>query len=849
MKHIQDVEMDLTMASLLCKNSKRIVSNADEEIVESIFKTISKVKRRRHFMEVISMLNEIRTIIEIENKIKSLLAQGDFTQAMELHIQGHNMLPALERFTCMSELRQRFRNGQADIRAQMYSEAKLISFQFNLRKFQNVAKVFILLEDPQELASLFKKVYLECVDETTSAVVAKFIKQDTTKLGAKDLVSLLPPDSFLTCLNEIIHSTSKVLFSYQSVCNYLAECAPDENDFKKSVITTSQPAPFELTPPIVAMLRDAKSVFLNFRKGVWERAQQRITLLLNCNAASCLSNGALKVTELLQVLNNTDKFIAVGECFAHVESSQLSQTIYQKSKEYFDTIHRETFEICKQHLEMDSWNPVVVPINYSLRDMAEFRQSKDVLQAKVASATHTARLGLGLVSANDRNTLFLRFASGEDLFMPVDANAIDDAALKDRLSQFDEWKAAEEEIASRAEVSSRRKIAPIVTQSSLQIIKRMGRYISLMESLSPIANDAFNGIVDLFDIYFYTVLLTFGNDSTDLFNLNAPASNTTVASALDDMGNKADEMMSMFKNVSKLFDSDAPLTRNVEKDELRESLNSLNLSELRAAVISIKDKVQSGTMAYGIFTQYPVEQKGNKNKPVIATLNPLIRVQSNVDLNSRATSFGLRNRCTAIESISFMIQVLKDCEFRLKSSLPIAIQQRASSFLIYAENIYNDLRNYMYHSIARKMIDFDSVFNSFAKCRWDSREISSQTNNYVDIVIGQYQLIDASMQEGPNQEAIPSFIQNIIWKEISTITQEELVECYTHVKKCSFEGRAGMSMDSNTIKKELDTITKTKMDFSYVLNFITGFYCDEAQFLKFIVEKPVCSSEFYLFNL
>lgn len=55
-----------------------------------------------------------------------------------------------------------------------------------------------------------------------------------------------------------------------------------------------------------------------------------------------------------------------------------------------------------------------------------------------------------------------------------------------------------------------------------------------------------------------------------------------------------------------------------------------------------------------------------------------------------------------------------------------------------------------------------------------------------------------------------------------------------------------MSMDCNTIKKEIDTIVKTKIDFSHVLNFITGFYCDEAQFLKFIVEKPNYKYQQYL---
>lgn len=142
MKHIQDVEMDLTMANLLCSNSKRIVEKADEEIIHSIFETVAQVKRRRHFMEVIALLQEIESIIELEEQIKILLQAGDYTQAMEFYLTGYKMQASLERFSCMSELRVRFRNGQQEILNLMHAEARSVANNFNLKKFQNIAKVY-----------------------------------------------------------------------------------------------------------------------------------------------------------------------------------------------------------------------------------------------------------------------------------------------------------------------------------------------------------------------------------------------------------------------------------------------------------------------------------------------------------------------------------------------------------------------------------------------------------------------------------------------------------------------------------------------------------------------------------
>jgi hypothetical protein len=108
MQHIQDVELDLTMTNVLCKNGRRMLKSFDQDLVHSIFQIVSRVKRRKHYMEVISMLNEIHSILRIEQDIKDLLQKGDFTQAMELHIKGLSILPALEKFACMSDVRVRF---------------------------------------------------------------------------------------------------------------------------------------------------------------------------------------------------------------------------------------------------------------------------------------------------------------------------------------------------------------------------------------------------------------------------------------------------------------------------------------------------------------------------------------------------------------------------------------------------------------------------------------------------------------------------------------------------------------------------------------------------------------------
>eukprot|EP00741_Cyanophora_paradoxa_P020752 tig00021294_g20031.t1 len=68
---------------------------------------------------------------------------------------------------------------------------------------------------------------------------------------------------------------------------------------------------------------------------------------------------------------------------------------------------------------------------------------------------------------------------------------------------------------------------PVVVPTSLRVIRTVGRYVSMMEILSPIALDAFHGMTYLVDLFIYTVFSLFAlspthtNDMQDWFVFSA----------------------------------------------------------------------------------------------------------------------------------------------------------------------------------------------------------------------------------------------------------------------------------------------------------------------------------------
>lgn len=153
-----------------------------------------------------------------------------------------------------------------------------------------------------------------------------------------------------------------------------------------------------------------------------------------------LSNTAfqLKMQELLHVLNASSTFIAIGECFSGSDSKALNESIYKKSKEYFDNIHRESYAVLRQNMEMDSFDALPVPDDFSTRHVKEFRQPRALMQARAAAAAQSARFSASAsatdaaaataaaspssgMSPADRAAIFARFVAGERLFSAVHA--------------------------------------------------------------------------------------------------------------------------------------------------------------------------------------------------------------------------------------------------------------------------------------------------------------------------------------------------------------------------------------------------------------------------------------------
>ena len=224
---------------------------------------------------------------------------------------------------------------------------------------------------------------------------------------------------------------------------------------------------------------------------------------------------------------------------------------------------------------------------------------------------------------------------------------------------------------------------------------------------------------------------------------------------------------------------------------------------------------------------------------VAPSQQPLVTLSDTVDLSSAASYRGLRARCLAVESLDFVLAVLKECEPRFRAALPRTphVQAKVGALLVRAENAVADFRAFFYKTAAALPVgDTQPIAAEIARSVWELDDIDSSASAYVDTLAGRLRAYEKAVQSGALGGPLPAHVGAQLWKEIVQRVQEVLIDAYARVPACNTEGRAQMSMDATTLKKEIDSIAKLKASFALVNDYVGAFYLRQDEFLKWMVD-------------
>uniref|UniRef100_A0A2K5PMH9 VPS50 subunit of EARP/GARPII complex n=1 Tax=Cebus imitator TaxID=2715852 RepID=A0A2K5PMH9_CEBIM len=327
--------------------------------------------------------------------------------------------------------------------------------------------------------------------------------------------------------------------------------------------------------------------------------------------------------------------------------------------------------------------------------------------------------------------------------------------------------------------------APILTNTTLNVIRLVGKYMQMMNILKPIAFDVIHFMSQLFDYYLYAIYTFFGrNDSLESTGLGLSSSRlrTTL-------------------------------------NRIQESLIDLEVSADPTATLTAAE-----------------ERKEKVPSPHLSHL---------VVLTSGDTLYGLAERVVATESLVFLAEQFEFLQPHLDAVMPAVKKPFLQQFYSQTVSTASELRKPIYWIVAGKAIDYEQMLLLMANVKWDVKEIMSQHNVYVDALLKEFEQFNRRLNEVSKRVRIPLPVSNILWEHCIRLANRTIVEGYANVKKCSNEGRALMQLDFQQFLMKLEKLTDIRPipDKEFVETYIKAYYLTENDMERWIKEHREYSTK------
>ena len=143
-----------------------------------------------------------------------------------------------------------------------------------------------------------------------------------------------------------------------------------------------------------------------------------------------------------------------------------------------------------------------------------------------------------------------------------------------------------------------------------------------------------------------------------------------------------------------------------------------------------------------------------------------------------------------------------------------------------------DVRLPAYMYIAIKTIKYDEVLQMTTMVKWDVRDIMSQHNAYVDVMIKELRSFKTKLSVVCTRELnaqLPPDAHDLIWSQILKLCNRTFVEGFSQAKKCTNEGRALMQLDYQQFLNQVQQIVVIKPipEKEMVEDYVKAFYLNE----------------------
>ncbi|XP_039734022.1 syndetin isoform X6 [Pteropus medius] len=812
LERVTSLQTGLQLAAVICTNGRRHLNIAKEGFTQASLGLLANQRKRQLLIGLLKSLRTIKTLQRTDVRLSEMLEEEDYPGAIQLCLECQKAASTFKHYSCISELNSKLQDTLEQIEEQLDVALSKICKNFDINHYTKVQQAYRLLGKTQTAMDQLHMHFTQAIHNTVFQVVLGYVElcagnTDTKfqKLQYKDLCTHVTPDSYIPCLADLCKALWEVMLSYYRTMEW------HEKHDNEDTTSSSEGSNMMGTEETNFDRGYIKKKLEHGLTRIWQDVQLKVkTYLLGTDLS------IFKYDDFIFVLDIISRLMQVGEEFCGSKSEVLQESIRKQSVNYFKNYHRTRLDELRMFLENETWELCPVKSNFSILQLHEFKFMEQSRSPSVSPSKQPASTSSKTV------TLFEQYCSGGNPF-EIQANHKDeetedvlasngyesDEQEKSAYQEYDSDSDVPEELKrdyvdeqtgdapvksiSRETLKSRKKSdyslnkvnAPILTNTTLNVIRLVGKYMQMMNILKPIAFDVIHFMSQLFDYYLYAIYTFFGrNDSLESTGLGLSSSRlrTTL-------------------------------------NRIQESLIDLEVSADPTATLTAAE-----------------ERKEKVPSPHLSHL---------VVLTSGDTLYGLAERVVATESLVFLAEQFEFLQPHLDAVMPAVKKPFLQQFYSQTVSTASELRKPIYWIVAGKAIDYEQMLLLMANVKWDVKEIMSQHNIYVDALLKEFEQFNRKLNDVSKRVRIPLPVSNILWEHCIRLANRTIVEGYANVKKCSNEGRALMQLDFQQFLMKLEKLTDIRPipDKEFVETYIKAYYLTENDMERWIKEHREYSTK------
>ncbi|XP_015951750.1 uncharacterized protein LOC107476449 isoform X1 [Arachis duranensis] len=866
---VRELEKDLRIANVICMNGRRHLTSSMNEVSRDLIVN-SHSKKKQALLDVLPILSELQRALDMQATLESLAEEGNYCKAFQVLSEYLQLLDSLSELSVIQEMSRGVEVWLGKTLQMLDALLLGVCQQFKENGYITVIDAYALIGDTAGLAEKIQSFFMQEVISETHTVLKAIVLEDeedasqNSRLTYSDLCLQIPESKFRQCLLRTLAVLFDIMRSYHEIMDFQLERKEsatqtstmaqevDSDERSRSNCREEPATNSEATGPsyidshdpineaskedIVASssespwyhLRKEATAFVSQtlqrgRKNLWHLTASRMSVLLSSPAACSAS-----IHQFLRNYEDLSVFILAGEAFCGVEAVEFRQKLKVVCENYFNAFHRQNVHALKMVLDKETWLKLP-PDTVQLVSFAGLTGDGAPLISlsggkSLNSGAIQSDKSMNMVHTSARRSGFSNWVKGGNPFLHKlsasreghgysqsngsihseleggsnnnfngdkespgkndsnkmnGGNSVSEDENEDLLADFiDE----DSQLPSRRSKPHRRVPSShgndedntTQTGSSLCLLRSMDKYARLMQKLEVINVEFFKGMCQLFEIFFYFIYEIFGQQNTNSSG--------------------------------------------------KSSSNSLNY-RLKTALSRISQDCDEWIKTHSSSPSYLVH----------AELKPTSPPNTNFS-HSSATSFGLQERCVAVDTISVVAQILNRSKAHLQSMLLRSNSTVLEDFFVHLVDAVPDLVEHVNRTTVRLLLHINGYVERIANAKWEVKELGMEHNGYVDLLLGEFKHFKTRLAHG----GLRKEIQDLLLDYGLEIVAETLVEGLSRVKRCSDEGRALMSLDLQVLINGLQHFVSfnVKPKLQMVETFIKAYYLPETEYVHWARAHP-----------